>query len=103
MEKPTITEVKAATLKDSPEFFTKGALRFFGQTMRDFKVHLDRASGRVFISAPSWWSGSSPFTHDAGRHRVGTTMREYIPATGAAPARLKSVSAEEGVRFGLER
>ena len=47
----TIYEIKRRTEETAPYFFTRNTLKFFGQTMRDFKVY-KQADGRYMITAP---------------------------------------------------
>lgn len=54
MQKPTIAEIKARTSKESPYFFSRDTLKFFGQTMRSFSVKVS-PKGNVYIVAPSYW------------------------------------------------
>lgn len=52
MRKPTIYEIKRATAETSPYFFSRETLKFFGQTMKSFRV--DRCDdGRFLIYAPT--------------------------------------------------
>ena len=60
--KPTIYDIKRGSIG---HFFDRESMRFFGQTLKDFKVRL--VAGRVFIYAPSYWSGKL----------MGYTFREY--------------------------
>ena len=48
----TIYEIKERTKKTSPYFFNKDTMKFFGQTMKDFKVYKQK-DGRFKIVAPS--------------------------------------------------
>ena len=54
----TIYEIKKRTKKTAPHFFSKDAMRFFGQTMKSFAVE-KQPDGRFRISAPSGdnWEG----------------------------------------------
>lgn len=47
----TIYQIRRATETTSHCYFTRKALAFFGQTMRDFKVY-KQADGRFQICAP---------------------------------------------------
>jgi len=68
---PTIAEIKQATLDKSPHFFDRATLKFFGQTMRAFKVKRS-PGGRVFIFAPN-------YDRSGERDRfMGYTLREFI-------------------------
>ena len=55
----TIYEIKRLTKKTAPYFFSKDTLRFFGQTLKDFKVYKQK-DGRFKIIAPSGpnWSNA---------------------------------------------
>ena len=61
-----ISEIERLTFKTNPYFFSRGTLKFFGQTKRSFKVR-QSPTGRVFIYAPSYWDGKL----------MGYTFREY--------------------------
>ncbi len=62
----TITEIKYKTLEKCPYFFTRDTLRFFGQTMRSFKIKTSPA-GNIYIYAPSYW----------GARLMGYTFRQF--------------------------
>ena len=47
----TIYEIKNRTEKTSPYYFTPKTLKFFGQTMKSFKVY-KQPDGKYLISAP---------------------------------------------------
>ncbi len=64
----TISAIKSATLKTSPFFFSKQTLKFFGQTMKSFKVS-KQPDGRYKINAP---------INDNGTNR-GETVRYFNP------------------------
>lgn len=66
----TIQEIKAATSKTSPYFFSKDTLRFFGQTLRSFKVSKQK-DGRFLIKAPM-------LDRSSGKN-IGTTKRFFNP------------------------
>ena len=66
----TIYEIKRLTEKTSPYFFTRDTLRFFGQTMRDFKVY-KRKDGKYLITAPCYYNGKV----------MGETRRIFDPET----------------------
>lgn len=51
MRKPTMQEIKQATKAKCPYFFDRKTMKFFNQTMRDFKVI--QTEGKTFIAAPS--------------------------------------------------
>tara|TARA_R110002110_G_scaffold8815_1_gene43927 strand:+ start:92 stop:328 length:237 start_codon:yes stop_codon:yes gene_type:complete len=54
----TIYEIKRLTKDSAPYFFSKDTLRFFGQTLKDFKVYKQK-DGRFKIIAPSGSSWSN--------------------------------------------
>ena len=47
----TIAEIKQRTQETSPHYFTRSTMKFFHQTMKDFKVK-KQADGRFLITAP---------------------------------------------------
>jgi len=55
----TIYEIKRRTEKTSPYFFSTKTMKFFGQTLKDFKVYKQN-DGKYLIIAGSGknWSGS---------------------------------------------
>lgn len=50
----TIYDIKYATLKNSPYYFDRKTMKFFGQRMSDFKV-ITSLGGRVFIYAQTYF------------------------------------------------
>lgn len=52
----TIYEIKERTEEKQPYFFRKDTLKFFGQTMKDFKV-IKQHDGRYLITAPARMDG----------------------------------------------
>jgi len=52
----TIYEIKEKTREKSPYFFDKKTLKFFGQTMKSFKVSTSPA-GNIYIFAPRKFGG----------------------------------------------
>jgi hypothetical protein len=52
----TIYEIKARTKETSPYFFSRRTLKFFGQTMKSFKVR-KLNDHEYFIFAPSYSNG----------------------------------------------
>ena len=52
MAKPTIYDIKYLTQETSPYYFTRDTMKFFGQTLKDFKV-MAMDDGRYRISAPT--------------------------------------------------
>jgi hypothetical protein len=71
---PTIHEIKAAVEagKSDNYLFTRDSMKFFGQTLRDFKVKRS-PTGRIFIYARSYWKDDH-----GGRRLMGYTFREYL-------------------------
>lgn len=65
--KLSIYDIKRLTAETSPYFFDRDTLRFFGQTMRSFKVY-KQVDGRFLISA----------TFGPGKPR-GKTVRYFNP------------------------
>lgn len=68
----TIYDIKARTQETSPYFFNPKTLKFFGQTMRSFKVK-KQPDGRYYISAPM----VDRFTN----RLMGKTERFFNPLT----------------------
>ncbi len=66
---PTIQEIKDKTDRTSPHFFDDGTLKWFGQTMRSFKVR-QSPQGRIFIYA------RMTDRHENNAYR-GFTFREF--------------------------
>lgn len=66
----TISEVKYRTQEKQPYFFDRKSMKFFGQTMRDFKVY-KQSDGRFEITAPMRMDGKV----------IGTTIRFFNPLT----------------------
>ena len=64
----TIYEIKRRTEKTSPYFFSKNTMKFFGQTLKSFKIYKEKDS-RFKIVAPSYWD--SKF--------MGNTIRFFNP------------------------
>ena len=51
----TIYEIKKQTKETAPHFFSKETLKFFGQTMKSFKVKKLNEK-EYLITAPSFWN-----------------------------------------------
>lgn len=68
MKNPTIYDISNNTRKNQPYFFSNKTLKFFGQTMKSFKVYKN-PSNRIFIYALMY----------AGKNGnlCGITLREY--------------------------
>ena len=77
MKTPTIYDIKYDTQEKSPYFFSRDTLKFFGQTMKSFKV-VQSPTGRIFIYAPSYWDG----------RLMGYTFREYVDHNLLLPDRI---------------
>ncbi len=52
----TIYEIKYRTAEKQPYFFSRDTLKFFGQTMKDFKVKKQK-DGKYLITAPARMNG----------------------------------------------
>jgi len=68
----TIYDIKRETAETAPYFFTTKSMRFFGQTMKSFRVQ-KQADGRTKISAPM-------IDRTTGRN-MGQTVRYFNPVT----------------------
>ena len=66
----TIYEIKRRTHETAPYFFSRGNMRFFGQTLKDFSVRKMK-DGRYRISAPIRDNGEV----------IGYTVRIFDPKT----------------------
>lgn len=51
--KPTVSQIKAIVQANGSHYFDKASMKFFGNTMSDFKVFRSKRSGRIFVGAPS--------------------------------------------------
>ena len=51
-----IQEIKERTKKTSPYFFSRDTMKFFNQTLKDFKVKKLNDT-EYLIYAPSYWNG----------------------------------------------
>ena len=58
----TIYEIKHRTKETSPYFFTRETLRFFNQTMKNFKVSKIRGENKWLIIAPYQGFGKVLYT-----------------------------------------
>jgi len=68
----TIYDIKYKTRETEPHYFTRKTMRFFGQTLRDFRVK-KMADGRYRISAPVLSRFSKKI--------IGETVRYFNPVT----------------------
>ena len=58
MKKPTIYQIKRATLQTAPYFFDSKTLKFWGQTMKSFKVYKTDVPHLFLIEGAK---GNAPF------------------------------------------
>jgi hypothetical protein len=65
----TIYDIKRLTAETSPYFFNRSNMRFFGQTMRSFKVY-KQSDGRYKITAPM---------RNSRGEIMGETLRYFNP------------------------
>ena len=65
----TIYEIKERTKETAPYFFSRSTLRFFGQTMKSFKV---------YKNGDGWLIQADMFAGRHGRY-VGQTCRLFNP------------------------
>lgn len=74
---PSIQYIKDAVAEKSPHFFSRDTLRFFGQTLSDFKVWKG-PSGDYYIAAPSYWydNGKSKFMGVSFRKFTGDNLKQ---------------------------
>ena len=54
MKAPTIYDIKEKVRETQPYFFTCKSMKFFGQTLKDFRVRVS-PRGNTYIYAPSYW------------------------------------------------
>lgn len=65
----TIYEIKRRTQETSPYFFSRDTLKFFGQTMRMFRVY-KQPEGKYLITCPMY---------ERSGKKVGETVRIFDP------------------------
>lgn len=53
MRKPTIYEIKRATLETAPYFFERETMKFGGQTLKSFSVYPTENKNEFLIEAPT--------------------------------------------------
>jgi hypothetical protein len=58
MKKPSIYEIKRRTSKTAPYFFSRQTLKFWGQTMKSFKVYKTEVPHLFLIEGAK---GNAPF------------------------------------------
>lgn len=68
MKTPTIYDIKYRTLENQFHFFDRDTLKFFGQTMKDFRVKKS-PTGRIFILATMYYDTN---------YAAGYTFREFV-------------------------
>jgi len=62
----TIYDIKRLTQESQPYFFSRKTLKFFGQTLKDFKVtKINETQYKIY--APSFWDGK----------KMGDTVRIF--------------------------
>lgn len=66
----TIYDIKRLTANTAPYFFNRKSMRFFNQTLKDFKIYKQK-DGKYLITAPSYWDG----------RLMGHTKRLFNPVT----------------------
>jgi len=66
----TINEIKEQTKKTAPYFFSEDTMKFFNQTLKDFRVKKLNET-EYLIYAPSYWNGNL----------MGKTMRIFDTIT----------------------
>lgn len=56
MERLTIYDIKRLTSETAPYFFSPNTMRFFGQTMKSFKVYKQKDGKYLIVaeSGPNW-------------------------------------------------
>jgi hypothetical protein len=74
----TIYEIKRRLEETTPQYFSRESMKFFGQTMKDFRVY-KQEDGKFLISAPirqrARFSGSEIWA------TIGQTRRIFNPET----------------------
>ena len=74
----TIYEIKQKTLGTQPHFFTRSSMRFFHQTLRDYKVYKE-TDGKYFITAPMKDNTGKCVGHTQRLFNPETNDLEFIP------------------------
>lgn len=83
MKKPTIYDIKYA-VQGKSNYFDRKALKFFGQTMKDYSVTQTK-DGRIFISAPIYLN----------KKVIGYSEREFIKETNELKRVEKQTESEK--------
>lgn len=78
-QKPTIYDIKRCSYADSPYFFTRDTMRFFKQTLKDFRVYKEGFNKWHIVAL-------SKFEH--GTHKT----ERYFSFTGFNIGKLSNVS-----------
>tara|TARA_R100000664_G_scaffold3_1_gene12 strand:+ start:330 stop:572 length:243 start_codon:yes stop_codon:yes gene_type:complete len=68
-KKLTIYDIKRLTMETSPYFFSRDTMKFFNQTLKDFKV-FPKYEGRYTITAPRY--------DNQGKY-MGETVKYFNP------------------------
>jgi hypothetical protein len=74
MKKPTIYQIKEATKETAPYFFSRQTLKFWGQTMKSFKVYKTDVPHLFLIEGAK---GNAPFKTRRIFNALNNTL-EYI-------------------------
>jgi hypothetical protein len=70
MKNYTIYDIKRLTEETAPYYFSRKTMKFFGQTLKDFKTY-KQEDGRILISAPLLMNGK----------KISTSERYFNPNT----------------------
>jgi hypothetical protein len=74
----TIYDIKNKLMDSAPAFFSRETLKFFGQTMKDFRVFKQK-DGKFLLVAPIM--GKTRFSNSGIYCKVGETRRVFNPET----------------------
>lgn len=74
----TIYDIKNKLMDSAPAFFSRETLKFFGQTMKDFRVFKQK-DGKFLLVAPIM--GKTRFSSSEILCKVGETRRVFNPET----------------------
>lgn len=76
---PTIYQIKRATLANSPHYFTRDTMRYFGQTLKGFKVEwANKEKGIVYL-----WAKRPSTTNRSERWYIVGDDRLFVSYTTA--------------------
>lgn len=84
---PTISDIKYMTSVTNPHFFDRGSMKFFGQTMRNFRVRTS-PKGNIFIFAK-------------GKYNT-YTFRQYVPSKKVGHSQLLNVPGNQNTLRDIE-